>query len=720
MMNQTGTTKNMYALLIGIDCYIRNKMPDNSYYPCLGGCVRDINHVEEFIRRKFDMDDKHILKLTASYSGPHPSGWDHNYKPSEPKEIWPTYKNMVNKFKAVTELAQPGDQVYIHYSGHGGRTTTAFSDLKGNNAFDEALVPTDIGRSEARYLRDVELAHLLKRMVDKGLIVTVVLDSCHSGGATRGLGSAVARRATAGPGVVGEPIDTTPRQTKSDVASLDKLATTWRSLPGGTSRALKPGGGWLLEPQGYTLLAACRASESAYEFPFDGIERNGALTYWMLDSLGQIGPWLSYKALHDRIVAKVHGQFIQQTPQLQGEGDRAVFGSNRVQPTYSVLVMQVENGQVQLGAGQAAGLRKGAQFAIYSPGTNDFTQVEKRVAIVEITELGAVDSWAKVMAKLLEQEIEQGAPAVLLDPANVKLKRTVRLLPKLKDKITQFEQTINKADSGFLDLANDDEPVDFQITVNEKDEYEIWDSAGSVVPNIRPPIRLKEPDASTLVTNRLLHLSKYESVRELDNRDSNSPLAGALTVELLGKQKTYDPVDGRDPQPFGDDKMLNLGEWAFLRIGNNLNPNPNDPNDPSRILNIAVMDLQPDWGIAQVYPAHAGLFEPLDPGKEIVLDLQGMLPEDYQEGTDVVKVFATLGTPNFRWLEMPALDQPIQPKSAFRGAPGDPLDQFLAVVSEDAPPQGLRRINVYASPSKGWVTAQVEVNIKKESGADTS
>jgi hypothetical protein len=715
-MNQTSATKNMYALLIGIDCYMRNKMPDNSYYPCLGGCVRDINHVEEFLRGKFDMGDKHILKLTASYSGAHPSGWDHDYEPLEPKEQWPTYENMVTMFKKMTSLAQSGDQVYIHYSGHGGRTTTAFPKLKGDSGLDEVLVPTDIGRSEARYLRDIEIAHLLKMMVDKGLIVTVVFDSCHSGGATRGFGNAFARRAIAGPGVTGEPIDTTLRPPESYVASLEDLTTTWRSLLGGSTRALKPSSGWLLEPQGYTLLAACRASESAYEFPFEGLERNGALTYWMFDSLKQIGPWLSYKALHDRIVAKVHGQFIQQTPQLQGEGDRAVFGSDRVRPTYSVLVMQVEDDRIQLGAGQAAGLRKGAQFAIYLPGTNDFTQVENRVAVIEITDLGAVDSWAKVTDKLLEQEIEQGAPAVLLDPGNVKLTRVVCVLPELKNKVPQFEQAIVEAGSGFLVLASGGDPVDFQVTVNENGEIEIWDTAGAVVPNLRPSIGIKDPDAPTRVTERLVHLSKYLSVRELDNRDSNSPLAGALTVELLGRQKDYDPVDDRDPQPFGEDSTLEEGEWTFLRIRNNSSPNPKDPNDPSRILNIAVMDMQPDWGITQIYPAGAGLFEPLDADQEITLDLKGSLPEGYQDGTDVIKVFATLGTPNFRWLELPPLDQTIQHKAAMRNSLGDPLEQLLAAVNEDGPPINTRNISVYSSPSKGWVTAQVEVPIKKSRG----
>ena len=63
---------------------------------------------------------------------------------------------------------------------HGGRTTTAFPEIKAAGDLDEALVPYDIGDSEARYLRDVELGALLKSIADTGALLTVVLDSCHS------------------------------------------------------------------------------------------------------------------------------------------------------------------------------------------------------------------------------------------------------------------------------------------------------------------------------------------------------------------------------------------------------------------------------------------------------------------------------------------------------------------------------------------------------------
>lgn len=712
----TTTDHRMWALLIGVDCYMRNLLPDDSWYPSLGGCVRDIVHVEEFLRTKLGLGDDRILKLAASYTGPQPPSQDHDYQPPEPREQWPTYENMVAAFKHVTELAQPGDQVYIHYSGHGGRAATAYPQIKGANASDEALVPSDIGNTEARYLRDVELAYLLKGMVDKELIVTVVFDSCHSGGATRGRGGAVKR------GI--ETIDTAERSTDSLVAANEELSVGWLATAQGGTRNVKLSSGWLLEPQGYTLLAACRAQESAYEYPFSGTERNGALTYWLLDSLKQLGPGLSYKLLHDRILAKVHGQFEEQTPQLQGAGNRAVFGSDVVQPFYAVPVMRADeaNRRVLLGTGQALAVGKGAQFAIYPVGTTNFSEAEKRLALVEVVELGATESWATIAKSLHNEPIEQGAQAVLLDPGTVRLQRPVRLVERddLPATINQraalgrVRAAIEQTGSMFARLSNENEAAAFQVVANDQSEYEIWDAAGVAVRNLRPALSIADSAAPARLAQRLIHLAKHRNVQELDNYDAMSPLARKLVVELVGKQADYDPADPPDPQPFGaagGTPVLAPGEWVFVRIKNTLPKVPGAPQAVN-VLNITVLDLQPDWGISQVYPSWPGaLFEPLDPQAELLLPLQAVIPKGCHDITDIVKVFATVGTTSFRWLELPSLDQPIQRKAATRGAPTDPLEQLLAAVIEDEPRQ--RNLNPAAYPSKGWVTAQVEVHVKK-------
>ncbi len=52
---------NLYALLIGIDYYLPNRLPDGSYYPSLAGCVRDITLVEEFLRNKLGVPEEYIL-----------------------------------------------------------------------------------------------------------------------------------------------------------------------------------------------------------------------------------------------------------------------------------------------------------------------------------------------------------------------------------------------------------------------------------------------------------------------------------------------------------------------------------------------------------------------------------------------------------------------------------------------------------------------------------
>ena len=324
-------TPSLYALLIGVDCYLPNVLPGGGWYPSLGGCVRDITMMESFLRRSLNLAEDHIIKLTATYTGPLPARDPyHNYKPMEPCERWPTYDIIVAAFGRVTQLAQSGDQVYIHYSGHGGRTTTIYPELQKEAGIDEALVPTDIGNSEARYLRDVELAHLLQKMVDKGLLVTIVLDSCHSGGGTRGLGGAIARGIDA--------IDTGDRPRDSKVESHDQLIASWRKLSASGTRNLKIGSGWLLEPRGYTLLAAARAQESAYETLFEDGERHGVLTYWLLDTLKARVATTTYQTVYQRVLAKVHSQFDAQTPQLQGEGGRVVFGSAYLQPPLQVVV----------------------------------------------------------------------------------------------------------------------------------------------------------------------------------------------------------------------------------------------------------------------------------------------------------------------------------------------------------------------------------------------
>ncbi len=696
----------LYALLIGVDCYLPNALPGGLWYPSLNGSVRDIHLVEAYLRRNLSLDDDHLLLLTASYTGPRPPRPEAVYNPPEPPEAWPTYENMVHAFQKLTNLANPGDQVYIHYSGHGGRAVTVYPDLKGPDGLDEALVPLDIGSSSARYLRDIELAYLLHAMVEKGLWVTIVLDSCHSGSGTRGVGRARPR------GIPG--IDRTPRPAESLVAPGFELQSTSRVHAGAATRAAKPASGWLTEPQGYTLLAACRANEAAWEDCFTGVETNGALTYWLLDALRAAGPETTYRMLHSRILARVHSRIEIQTPMLEGEGDRLVFGSATRKTHFAITVLNVfpPRHQVSLNAGEVHGVQPGDLLAIYPPQATDLSDPQTRQALVEVTPpVFEADCTAALLDPYQTTPIEPGAQAVLIGHSNPLLQRSVGLALDDPALILALQSAISAHGAGFLHLAGPGESLDFQVAVvisgsTRIPVFEIWDRKGDALPNLRPPIRVDEPAAVEHVARRLVHLAKYRNIQALDN--PNPGLARQMWAELAGSQP--DPSNGGVAS-------FSPGERITLRVHNRLQVNPADPNDPSRILNITVLDLQPDWGVTQIFPASAAAFDTVQPGQYLEIRLEAFLPPGYTETTDILKVFASQRTTNFRWLELPSLDQPMLPRRVARHAQLDPLEQLLAALTADQslPTAEMKsrsiRVLTDTAADKPWAITQVELRV---------
>src|SRR6516164_5874641 len=111
----------LYALVIGCDCYLPNRLPDGSYLS-FQGCVRDAERVEQFLRDRARLTDDRLVKLTSTDNG--------KGEPQEAKEKWPTYENIIAGFRTITDRARKGDHVYIHYSGHGGRCPTIVPQLK--------------------------------------------------------------------------------------------------------------------------------------------------------------------------------------------------------------------------------------------------------------------------------------------------------------------------------------------------------------------------------------------------------------------------------------------------------------------------------------------------------------------------------------------------------------------------------------------------------------
>lgn len=90
----------------------------------------------------------------------------------------PTHSNITEAFKALSEQSQPGDAVFIQFSGHGCRVLDAPIDADVES-YDEGLIPSDYHTSGM--IRDTLIFKTLLAPMRHGVTVTIVIDCCDTG-----------------------------------------------------------------------------------------------------------------------------------------------------------------------------------------------------------------------------------------------------------------------------------------------------------------------------------------------------------------------------------------------------------------------------------------------------------------------------------------------------------------------------------------------------------
>jgi hypothetical protein len=681
----------LYALIIGCDAYLPNSTPEGSY-GSLQGCVRDCTRVEEFLKKRAGLTSANLVRLTST-AGP-------DGKPTEPRKIQPIYENIINGFRDLISRSKAGDHVYIHYSGHGGQCPTIVPRVKGKDANDETLVPIDVGSKSARYVRDVEIAKLLKEMADKKLIVTVVLDSCHSGGATRAV-----RRDNDPTGIRGVSfVDRTPRPTDSlvgDIAELEAVAQAGMATRGFASNEARAAG--------TVVVAACRSFELAREFMFDGGPRQGALTYWFLKLVALGDARLTFRTIFDQVVKRIHDQFPDQTPMLIGDADRAILAGFSAAADPAIPVTAVAGSTVTLGAGSAALVEVGTEYAIYPATATELSDPRGRTAAIRVTDVTASQATAEVIERFQSREVQAGDRAV---PAGVPL-RLVRkvdvLLPNGKPptkgdmKLRAAAEALSRQ-SWVEPVRKPGEPADFVVTTDKKGlEFLICD-ASDVALEIRPSLAVSDDTAPKKIADRLVHLARFQAVQTLENPDPSSALREQIIVELLrtpvGFQRGQ-ATDGFKPFPTGAVPRLKDKEWVVLSVTNN----------SGRPVNLTLLNLASDYSVSVIDLAGQRSFPLAASGPPFRLPLKTELPVGQKRSTDVIKVIATTDPPpSFELLELPPLDEPITRAGATRSSgPAGPLEALLAAAAADQPTT--RALVTGAQPIAGWTVSQVKIEV---------
>jgi hypothetical protein len=322
-----------HALLVGIDAY--------SVKP-LYGCVNDIDAVQCLLLERAAIPSDDVTRLAS----PHPGSKHETAISHEPATLANLRAALAN---LASDKVQPSDRVIIYYSGHGGRAPVAGPQ---GTSYCESLVPVDFNEQpgQIQLLLDIEFNRFLTAIARRTRSVAVVLDCCHSAGATREL--------SGGPEVVARFLDFTKVSDKN-------LPLKLTEGPGEILDGERGFGG----VDDCQVVAACLNHELAQEdLGTDGV-RHGLLTRAFVTLLGQVDPGEIRSVPWSRVWQKMRDFVEKANPNqhlwMSGSYARAVLAGPSVEGDAGLPVKKTGPNDYTIDAGTLADVDEGARIAVY-------------------------------------------------------------------------------------------------------------------------------------------------------------------------------------------------------------------------------------------------------------------------------------------------------------------------------------------------------------------
>ncbi|KAL5319063.1 hypothetical protein ACEPPN_014133 [Leptodophora sp. 'Broadleaf-Isolate-01'] len=600
-----------YAILIGVGEYP---------YRSLKGSERDVRdakvHLESILQ-----DAVKIHMITTSQTD------GEVFDPAHQSALWPTYDNVISAFEETTSLARPRDFVYIHYSGHGSRKPPS-GEFSNTSAGDLALVLLK-GREEKGvcYLWGYELARLLKAMVDKGLVVTLVLDCCFSASVYRHDDDAGIRFLSYDAEMESEHLS----DPKESLASQGPAYRDASTLPN-----------WLINPDLYAILAACGLHEVATEPKFDG-QRHGALSYFLLETIKSAGLTKGLRDIYEHVRVKFLGAGLdRQHPVFYGNQNQGFFGqANNNITTVAVPVAVTKNGTLELQAGDAQGVCDGDQFILrpFGPAKDD-PQSNGSSVIFKVARTRALTSDLEPL-NLLSIRVRTGWMA---EPIT---RLTLQRFPiRLPLDFPHRDEWIPVLKARSLNVVTEKAPFEFAVVPKNSEEYKILCESGEELVNL--PSMPQDQTSVGQVGDILEHLARFWLVRNLVNKALEDSFRESYNVYIQSGGKEYGP---------GVQLGLKHGAIAELVI----------KNRGEKVLYAFVYNLGPSWQVENINRGTYIIATPRNDRERFTstkrIKLQMRVPDKLKEQGhrscgDIVKVFISSRPTSFDLLELPRLGEP--------------------------------------------------------------
>ncbi|KAF7359687.1 hypothetical protein MVEN_00693100 [Mycena venus] len=340
--------RRTFALIVAIDKYQSDEIED------LKQCLNDARIFQTYLTERFSEPQLHIRSI-------------YNEAATRRAILSEFRSHLIDNTDVTT-----GDTLIFYFAGHGCRVkapvgwSTRDGDIETICPYDELTVVDGVQDDMTPGIPDITIASLLHELARKrGGNITVILDSCHSGGGTRRpqdgtlircRGSRASDRNVPFPDI---DIDIWTHE----AAFMEDTGTRESGLRGNNSHA---------------LLSACRDDE----FAADGYFTN------------QLVECLRHEATAESTYADLATALSfkpDQHPQCEGSGDRIIFDTRIICRDHKTFALKKrEDGKYSVKAWGIHGLRRGTRFRVVDSGALLFVEHIEKVSSILLPQIASI------------------------------------------------------------------------------------------------------------------------------------------------------------------------------------------------------------------------------------------------------------------------------------------------------------------------------------------
>lgn len=610
-----------WAVLIGVGFY-KSENP-------VRGAVNDVQLMKACLESHLPLVN--ISLFTAS----EPSQESFPYPPEELHQL-PTVSNITAALDRVIFLAQAGDTVYIHYSGHGTKSGSSY------------LFLTLYEKDSLGYLSGRWLAKILARMGATGLRVTLVLDCCFSGSVRRHYHQEEFVRGFEFNPAVHPPLPdpNEPTAANEPEEGLDILRGA-RIVPN-----------WLMNPNGYAALCACTPWEESKEITVNGVTQ-GALSYYLhraLVYLCKADTEVNHRSVYGYISARFHAEWPQQNPMRYGNKNFSIFGKLLPAPHWTSIPVfwRKRDGQDQLCLqnGRAHGVQKGDEYVIYPIDAPENVDAKNPGTLCMVRSVDALTSEVQSSdVSLSTFNVKSGwkaKPHTQISLQNV----AIRLRIPNANMDDWMAAIAGRRFVALYDGNAESQPSSLSIIVNNFQEYQVVDDSGRGRAKL-PTVKRDQENSIHLIFDIVEHVGTYRFIEALENQQPNHLFTKCLKVWVFIS-------DGDMTKDVSEFRVKHEEEISF-RI----------ENTSSQTAYLHIYNLGESWQIESLFELDGGgdfLVIPAgssdDPGL-LEDNIRMTVPDEFvsqgqTECMDVFKFFITSCTTSFAVLELDKISKPSE------------------------------------------------------------